>query len=423
MRALLAATAMMVLAPCSVVTHADDERAAVVTVEAEDYADMHGLRVIERAEASDSRTVSYWEEPGSWLDVEFDLPVAGSYVISIRYALNWPDTRRAVLLDDNELGEVELETTGSWGDFETVTLPFEPLELPAGKVTVRVLNRDSRGLSLDWVAMHAPEAPLADRHLGAEERAELRGRVVEVVGPGARRILDRGEVELHAARAGGPAWADVSGHLLAAGGMQGEARGAIMRRSTEHHQIALVGEGAGGDGLVIAITDGTSLHLVRPAGDSSAMPLPAPVLSAEGMRIVTARAPDHGALHLPAGDWQERTDHLEAGGMHITVAPGMTVRPWDDRGLAPELALEMAECGGAGHVGVARFSPRWGGEQPRVTLERDGEDCVIRESVERHPTLAAFYGEGMFDLRITPEGRITFDDIRSGETVVLREGR
>ncbi|MFO8082407.1 MAG: carbohydrate-binding protein [Armatimonadota bacterium] len=423
MRALLAATAMMVIASCSTVTHANDARASVVRVEAEDYAGMHGLQVIERAEASGARTVSYWEEPGSWLDLEFELPEAGRYVISMRYALNWPDTRRDVLLGGEELGEVELETTGSWGDFETVTLPFEPVELPAGRVTLRVLNRDSRGLSLDWVALHAPEAPLADRQLSAEECAELRRRVVEAAGPGARRVLDHGEVELHAARAGGPAWANVSGHLLVAGGAPGEDRGAaIMRRSTEYHQITLVGGGAGGDGLLIAITDGTSLHIAALADGGRAIPLPAPVLSADGMRIVTARAAERGALHLPTGEWRVRTDHLEAGGMHITSAPEMTLRPWDERGLAPKLSLEMIECG-AGRIGVARFSPRWGSEKPRVALALEDGVCVVRESVIRHPTLAAFYGEGMFDLRIAPDGRITFDDIRSGEAMVLREGR
>jgi hypothetical protein len=115
MRVFLAsAIAMMLLATPPGVAQ-DGGEAPVVTVEAEDYAEISGLRVIERIEASGGLTVSYWEDPGTWLDLEFDLPVAGQYLISFRYSLNWPDTRRIVLLDGAELGEVELDTTGSWG--------------------------------------------------------------------------------------------------------------------------------------------------------------------------------------------------------------------------------------------------------------------------------------------------------------------
>ncbi len=425
MKHLLTAIAIttVLLVPCWAMVGADDGAPPpVVRVEAEDYADMHGIRVIERAEASRGLTVSYWEDPGSWLDLEFDLPVAGEYLISIRYALNWPDTDRVVLLDGEELGEIELQTTGSWGDFDKITLPFEPLELPAGKVTLRFLNRDSRGLSLDRVAMHHPDAPLADHPLSSEEREKLHRRVTETVGPYARRVLHYGEVEFHAVHAGGPAWAKVSGHLLVAGGLPEEDRGTLMRRRTEYHQVALLDGGAGGSGLLIAITDGTSLHLVALADEASAIPLPAPVLGADGIRIVTARAGESGDLHLPAGEWQERTEYLKARGLHITAAPMMLARPWDERGLEPRLALETTDTD-AGHVGVARFSPRWGTEEPRVGLMTDGAYCVVQETTVRNPTLAAFYDEGMFDLRLAPNGEIAFKDVRSGETVVLREER
>lgn len=416
MRWTLTVTILAVALPCAF-AQADDPEAPLVLVEAEDYAEMHGLRVIERPEASGGLTVSYWEDPGSWLDLRFDLPVAGEYLISLRYALNWPDTRRIVLLDGEELGEVQFESTGSWGDFETITLPFGPVELPAGEVTVRLLNRDSRGFSLDWMALHAPEAPLADHPLSMEERADLRRQAVDAVGPGAEQLLHLGEVQFHAREAGGPAWALVAGHLLLTTGGPTDGQATVLRHETGHHQIALLQNGGR---LLVAITDGATLHLVALADDAAQFSLPGPLLSAEGVRIVRARAHDEG-LHLPAGEWSHETDYLEAGGLHISAAPAMIVRPWDEQGLAPEIGLQTVRCE-AGHVAVARFATRWGTEHPGVGLETTDAGCVVRETAERHPTLATFYGEGMFDLRIAPDGKLTFDDLRSGETILLREG-
>ena len=401
---------------------AAEERAHVLTVEAEEYSAMEGLRVIERAEASGGLTVSYWEEPGTWLELEFDVPAAGEYLISLRYALNWADTRRVVLLGGEELGEIELAGTGSWGDFETITLPFGPLELPAGTTALRLVNRDSRGLSLDWAALHAPEAPLGDYPLSEEQREELMSRVIEVVGPDARRILSFGQVELHGTGAGGPAWARVGEHLLVTRGAPAADRGPLMRRRTAHHQIALVGGGPEDGWLLVAITDGTSLHLVALADEGGEFALPAPVLGAGDVRVVNARAADGASLHLPAGDWRHRTERIEAGGLHISAAPGVTLRPWDEQGPAPGLSLHTTVCA-TGHVGAVRFSERWGSEQPRVMLEKLAAACVVRETEQRHPTLAAFYDEGMFDLHIVSDGALIFDDLRSGETLVLREGR
>ena len=411
------AIAIVLLALNSAVAQNDGD-APVVIVEAEEYAEISGLRVIERMEASGGLTVSYWEDPGTWLDLEFDLPVAGEYLISLRYALNWPDTRRVVLLDGAELGEVELATTGSWGDFETITLPFGPLQLPDGTVTLRVLNRDSRGLSLDWVAMHASDAPLADLPLGAEEQERLERLLVEAVGPQAQCILDFGEVQLHGTVPGGPAWANVSGHLLMTSGNVTDGRGEVTSHETEHNRIALLD---GEAGLLVAITDGTNLHLLALLEEAEQIALPAPVMSAEGVRTVRARAGDE-YLHLPAGEWQQEADHFEAGGMHITAVPGMIVRPWGTDRLAPGLLLETVEFGERA-IGIARYATRWGPEQPRAGLEITGAGAIAREVARRYPTLATFYGEGIFDLRIAPDGGMTFVDLRSGETVTLRQGR
>lgn len=414
MRTLVALMAT-VLALSAALGQDDPREAPLVRVEAEDSHAMHGLQVIERAEASGGRTVSYWEDPGTWLELDFDLPVAGDYLITVRYALNWPDTRRVLLLDGEEIGEVELATTGSWGDFRTLTLPVGPIQLPAGTVTLRLLNRDSLGLSLDWAAMHSPQALLADQPLGVAEREALTNTMLEALGEDATELLSHGSVELHTG-ATGAAWAAIGGHLLTTARDTAAPGGEVTRHSTAHHQIAVV---TGAARFVAAVSDGQSLHIIVVLPEPSELALPAPVLSADGLRMVRARS-NGETLHLPAGEWRHEGDYLEAGGLHITAAPAMTVGPWDDSGLAPVLRLRTVECG-AGHVGAIRYSTRWGTDQPRVGLERSEDACVVRESVQRFPTLATFYGEGLFDLTIGADGAINFEDIRSGESISLRE--
>lgn len=115
-----------------------------------------GLQVVERGVASGGRAVSFWEDRGGWLDLRLDLPQAGEYSMTLRYALAADDTRRVVLIEGEEVGEFDLPGTGGWSAFVTVTAPLEPMELPAGEVVLRLLNRDSNGLCLDWLELHAP---------------------------------------------------------------------------------------------------------------------------------------------------------------------------------------------------------------------------------------------------------------------------
>ncbi|MGI5820275.1 MAG: hypothetical protein ACOX9R_19485 [Armatimonadota bacterium] len=112
-----------------------------------------GLRVVRRDLASGGRTMSFWEDHGGWLDLRFDLPRAGEYQLRLHYALSHDSTRRVVLVNGEEVGEFELPGTGDWDTFVEATVAPGPLTLPAGEVVVRLLNRDSVGLSLDWMAL------------------------------------------------------------------------------------------------------------------------------------------------------------------------------------------------------------------------------------------------------------------------------
>ncbi len=112
-----------------------------------------GMRVVTRERASGGAAVSFWEDHDGWLDLEIDVPRQGDYRLALGYALMHDSTCRVVFVDGEEVGEFELEGTGSWDIFETATPMAAPLTLPDGQIVLRLLNRDSGGLALDWVAL------------------------------------------------------------------------------------------------------------------------------------------------------------------------------------------------------------------------------------------------------------------------------
>ena len=112
------------LALCCCTAHA---QLPTITVEAEDYTEVTGgtVRVLDRPEASGGKCVSYWEEPGVAVSVEFEVEQAGQYCLTLRYACNWENTRRRIALDGQVppgLENVLLPGTGSWADFKPVTV-------------------------------------------------------------------------------------------------------------------------------------------------------------------------------------------------------------------------------------------------------------------------------------------------------------
>ena len=112
-----------------------------------------GMRVVTREYASGGEAVSFWEDHGGWLDLEIEVPQQGDYHLALRYALTHDSTRRVVLVNGDEVGEFEVTGTGSWDIFQTATPMPEPVALPEGRIVLRLLNRDSVGLALDWVAL------------------------------------------------------------------------------------------------------------------------------------------------------------------------------------------------------------------------------------------------------------------------------
>jgi hypothetical protein len=385
----------------------------LVRMEAERWSAQGGgeVQVLDRPEASGGKTVSYWESPGVWLEVRLDLPQAGAYRLSLRYALSWPDTRRQVLLDGQPVGEITLPGTDGWGTFATLTTPLRLPALAAGPHTLRLLNADSRGLSLDWIALHSEGVFIADRPLGPEEYAALlahfrpsppaaylqAGEVrVEFGADGQARLAQIGDVVLGAELPAGPA---LPVRLLTVGSL----RAAVCGEAKQ---------------LTVWVTEGRNLYVARRADDSRPLRLPGPVAGPERLRLVTGRTGAGEGLSFAPGEPTRDVEHLLMGGLHLTTSPALRLGPWGDPVHGAPTAELPLQPTSAGCVGAARLSRRWGADEPAISVGVAGTKVTVREAAHRYPTLALFYGEGLFDLEFTRTGAM-FTEAASGARVTL----
>lgn len=387
----------------------------LVRVEAESYTAVGGgtVKVIDRPEASGGKTVSYWEDPGVWLELSFDVPQAGDYRLSVGYALNWPDTRRQVLLDGKPVGEITLAGTGDWGNFVAVTTPLKLPPLKAGRHTLRLLNAASRGLSLDWVALHSPQVFVADRPLSAEEYAALQAhyRPAEPVA-----CLQAGDVRAEFSADGQARLAQVAGALLGAELPPGDA--APVRLLTVGKLRVAVCEA--GERLTAWLTEGKDLYVLCRAASAEPLRLPAPLANAERCRLVTGHLASGEALAFSGKVAPRETDELALGGLCLTATSPLRLGPWHDPECgAPAVDLPLQSTP-QGWVGAARFSRRPTTPDQHPSITATGGVVHVREAIRRYPTLALFYGEATFDLTLDAAA-VKLTDASTGATVSLSQ--
>lgn len=392
----------------------------LLRVEAENWAAQGGgtVQVIDRAEANGGKTVSYWEDPGPWLELAFDVPAGGEYLVSLRYSLVWPDTRRDLSIDGNPLGCVTLTGTGAWDAFRIATPDLPPLRLAPGRHLLRITNPDSRGLSLDWVALHAPDVLLADRKLSPEESAQLEMSVRAGIAARGDAALKHRQVEFGFSEAGHVVFAKVGACLLAAASDARTQRAQWTWHTVAQHRLAVV-RGPKDGQLAVWITDGMNFFVVVRSRVEADFALPAPLVSADGLRTVEATTGDGERLLLSEAGPSRESRYLSMGGVHITAAPGLTISSLSgDDPAIPDLRLRLEPWQGM-FIGAARFSTRWGTDRPEIGTEFSKEFFVVSETAERFPTLARFYGEGLFDLVFEPDGSAGFVDLQTGETLQI----
>lgn len=408
MRVILVMATVMVAAQCC-----NAAGRILVREEAENWSAQGGgeVRVLNNADASGGKTVSYWEEHGVWLEVEMTVAEAGEYLLTLGYALNWPQTTRAVLLNGERIGTITLPTTGGWSVFSTVTTNIPPIPLQPGTHTLRFLNEDSLGLSLDWVALHTPDVFFGDRALSSGEMEQLLSELNPQFDPVAERTLSLRQVQVHFDLAGTAGRAMLHTVHMATHMLPDTRLSQFSLKETDNFRIAVLP----GHLAQIWITDGRNLYLVAIPADTYDIAIPGPILS-DGLRAVTAQLPGGAHFNLAAAGWTPHmTEHLELGTLHLTAYPGLTIGPWDND--IPLVRIELQPLSDR-HIGAVKWSKRWGPDQPAIGIVQQPDSIIIRESATRFNTLSRFYGEKQFDLEIRA-AKLRFLDIESGQVLVL----
>jgi PelA/Pel-15E family pectate lyase len=89
--------------------------------------------------------VDTFNEKGSYIEVDFDSPNSGTYLLGVRYVHGKNDTRPAEVSVNNAVANPALAfvSTGTWTTWTTITTP---IELKAGKNTIRLTALGAQGL-------------------------------------------------------------------------------------------------------------------------------------------------------------------------------------------------------------------------------------------------------------------------------------
>lgn len=117
-----------------------------VTVEAEDYNAMRGVRIKPSADTGGGRNVHYID-PGDWLDYQVNVSQPGIYAIAFRIASLNGAGEIQLQSDAATLASVTIPATGGWEKWTTIT---KHISLPAGTHTLR-LYTVAGGFDLNWL--------------------------------------------------------------------------------------------------------------------------------------------------------------------------------------------------------------------------------------------------------------------------------
>jgi len=398
-----------------------------ITIEAEDYAEVTGgtVRVLDRADASGGQCVSYWEEPGVAVTCGFDVAEAGDYCLTLRYALNWPDTRREVRIDGAVvpgLEDVRLPGTGSWADFRMlmpagsdggpVLIPLE-----AGAHTITLSNVHSRGLAWDSALLHGLEDPPTDVPMSRFFLANW-GDHAEAV----RALLLRGEVDDDR----GFTLGDVAVLYDDDGPVAAAKVGALFfdwhvdvvyptcERTTMQFGSLVVSPltSAGWPGVSLLIADSRNLHLIHVStgsGEPGEETMRGPHLiwrDGQPFAPAPARYVD-----------REPSKRLTFDGMQITAPTPLVMRREPLMKHDIEIAWPRLHAGRL-HVAAVKIGPRLHPGNTAIDGLVEGDEIVIRSSTDMPPALAQFYGIPRFEVRVRPDASMTITT-DAGETLAL----
>lgn len=145
-----------------------------ILIQAEDFSAQGGGEV----RVTGGKTATYgdaflgWDNPGHWLEYQFETKHEGHYKIIWKYCREGGPVTRSLRLDgaypEKAFREIEVQGTGGWArnidHWEYLPMPWPHLEdqpylfhLTEGKHTLRVENVSGGGVNLDYILLAAPE--------------------------------------------------------------------------------------------------------------------------------------------------------------------------------------------------------------------------------------------------------------------------
>jgi len=394
-----------------------------ITVEAESYTEVTGgtVRVLSREAASGGKCVSYWEEPGVAVTVGFEVAEAGDYCLTLKYSLNWDDTRRSVALDGEivpGLEDVTLPGTGGWDYFSAITVAGPDgdrvrLSLTPGAHTLTLTNVDSRGLGWDAALLHDPALPLADYLLSQGELEELS----TLLGPGVYPMLIEGTPD-----------PDLSfGRVSVAFREQGLPRAFRVRDVaflmpdvpwpaetelvTRFGPLALRLESLETNAArpcvhILTISDGACAYVVVVAtSDMQRFFLASPTIAwRDG---APWRLAPKGWQGPPGARTPEGVRSFDVDDVTLSATGDLAGLDEDEEGKYPYYLMFETTWTGAVCAGGLKIGPSISPGDSAIFAEVVGDEVVIRSSREMWPALAAFYGLVQFEWLVHADGSMT----------------
>jgi poly(beta-D-mannuronate) lyase len=130
------------------VTNATVSTTSTLTIEAEDFDVMSGVRTESTSDADGGINVG-WIDEGDYLEYEIDVPASGTYQFDFRVASKSETSKFDFYQDDTKLSNVNKATTGGWQTWVTTS---KTVDLVEGSSTLKLLATGS-GWNINWISI------------------------------------------------------------------------------------------------------------------------------------------------------------------------------------------------------------------------------------------------------------------------------
>ncbi|MDW3197487.1 MAG: carbohydrate-binding protein [Cytophagales bacterium] len=124
-------------------------------IEAESFVDFSGIQLEDCTDPNSGNANDQnvgWVDDGDWMEYHLDVPTTGEYHMYLRVASADPEAGALQILDENDLllATVDVQATGGWQTWETISLP---LTLGTGEKTLKLVAVTG-GFNLNWFELN-----------------------------------------------------------------------------------------------------------------------------------------------------------------------------------------------------------------------------------------------------------------------------